>query len=38
MEVIIEHRELADRHAEDFRKFAEPVLDPELAVVLSLAQ
>ena len=35
MEVIIHHREPADRHRKDFRKFLQPALDPYLAVVPS---
>jgi len=38
MEVVIQDRKARHRHREDFRKFVEPALDPDLAVVGAFTQ
>ena len=38
MQVIIHHREPADGHGEDFRKFLESMLDPFFAVDQTLRE
>ena len=38
MQVIIQHRETADVHREDIRKFLEPILSHSIAVLIALAQ
>ena len=38
MQVVIQHREAADRHREDFGKFSQAPIDPFFAVEVSFAQ
>ncbi|MGO9469969.1 MAG: hypothetical protein ACLQVF_38200 [Isosphaeraceae bacterium] len=38
MQVVVHHRKSCNRDREDFRKFAQSVIDPNLAVALTLAQ